>query len=247
MARIADAPSRELKHVQEIPVPNKLSLQRFTVMRTNIEKMYRSATPEQVRSGQDWYRQAHRFVAERDDPSRGAGVIAALSPGQQWDLNKAQFHQFYATPESHFQQLAQASTQGEKARKATHSELFGGTPLARQSAANILRAYDIRAGANPEDVLPMRKKTGNFYQNIRDPDDPHPVTIDTHAHDIAVGQKYPWKMDRGLSAVGRYGHFADAYRQAAAHLDVPTPNIVQAVTWQAWPRGRAAAQRGRGR
>lgn len=109
-----------------------------------------------------------------------------------------------------------------------------GTPLNNQSTDNILKAHAIRQGAAPESVLPMRQKTGHFYRNVNDPSDKEPVTVDTHAHDAARMSKLPFTTTRGLSSVGRYNHFADAYRNAAPRVGAELPHEVQATVWQHW-------------
>lgn len=241
----------------------------------NIMNTYRDAPAETIRQGRDWYPRAHDIAQKvgRGDARRGAGMIAALSPNQDWDLNIAMAHQMSQTPlrghqvallEQKARQHAAASQavyaaeraaggsrkagkglapahlyEAEDAARREHhavrADLFGGTPLNKQSSGNILRAESIRTGqANPEDVLPMRVKTGNFYRNVLDPSDPHSVTVDTHAHDIAINRKLPWETDRGLSAMGRYDHFADSYRRATHGLDESHAGTVQAVTWSHW-------------
>lgn len=242
----------------------------------NISETYRDAPAETIRRGREWYPRAHDIAGQvgHGDVRRGAGMMAALSPGQDWDINIAQAHQMSSTPMRGHQvallsqkaQVHQAANQAvaaaeraagggsqkkgagkapahlyeqqEMARRdhmAVRHELFGGTPLNKQSTENILRAHGIQHGeVEPEKVLPMRIKTGNFFQNIYDPSNPHPVTVDTHAHDIAVDRKLPWKQNRGLSAVGRYDHFADAYRQAAHRVGEEHGGNMQAITWTAW-------------
>jgi hypothetical protein len=77
-------------------------------------------------------------------------------------------------------------------------------------------------GEEPEKVLGGNKVT-SFYHNISDPSSPLHVTVDRHAHDIAIGNPFigaggkggvpktanasgnkPMSEDLGLSAMGRY-------------------------------------------
>lgn len=195
--------------------------------------------------------------------STGAGIVAALSPSMDWDDNIGAAHQFPNLPDHLVDAMSHhASAQAQLGREiAKHEKLVGkgnapahlyaahaaakdahmsarsvlrGTPLDKQSTDNLVKAQRIRAGESPTQVLPARVKTGNFYRNVNDPSDREPVTIDTHAHDIAVGVKLPFKQDRGLSAVGRYDHFADAYRTASRRLGDATPGETQAITWTHW-------------
>lgn len=134
-----------------------------------------------------------------------------------------------AAPAHLYEQHAAA----KRAHMAARSVLVG-TPLNGQSTDNIVKAARIRGGEDPESVLPQQKKTGNFYRNVADPSDPHPVTVDTHAHDAARMSKLPFKTDRGLSAVGRYDHFGDAYRNATPRVGETHAHVVQATVWQHW-------------
>lgn len=56
----------------------------------NITKAYRLATETDRAEGMAWYAGARAFAATLDsDVNRAAGVIAALSPLQQWPVNMA--------------------------------------------------------------------------------------------------------------------------------------------------------------
>jgi hypothetical protein len=87
----------------------------------------------------------------------------------------------------------------------------------------------------------MGLKTGNFYRSIMDPSDPEAVTIDRHAHDIALGRPYG-DADRGLGAKGRYAVLSLAYRNAAAKLGI-LPSELQATTWVVWTESLAGVKR----
>lgn len=179
----------------------------------NIVKIYNEATEDQKRRGAEWYRTAHELAdfLSEGNVRAGAGVIAALSANKAWDIN---------------QRLA---------RDAFNGNAHGHT------GANLAKVAKILAGADPETVLPMDAKTGNFYRCILDPDDQEAVCIDRHAHDVAVGA--PWgDRDRGLSAKGRYAVLSLAYRNAAAKLGV-TPSVVQATTWVVWTERLAGIDR----
>lgn len=45
--------------------------------------------PEHITEGMEWYREAYAIACELvpEDPSRGAGILAALSPLTSWPLN----------------------------------------------------------------------------------------------------------------------------------------------------------------
>jgi len=171
----------------------------------NIISVWSLATESQMNDGRDWYTQAHRTAAmlADGDVKVGAGLLAALSPQTAWWLNV---------------ELACDAFESGDARRHT-----------RDSCG---KANKIMAGIDPEDVLPMRRKTGHFYRCILDPSDPVAVCVDRHAHDVAVGVPYgDWS--RGLDAYGRYSLIALCYWEAAQRLG-ELPSTVQAVTWVAW-------------
>lgn len=178
----------------------------------NIIATYRKATEDQRRRGHEWYPTAHQLAdfLSEGNVTAGAGVIAALSANKAWDLN---------------QRLA---------RDAFHGEVHGHT------AENLAKVAKIMAGADPATVLPMGMKTGNFYRNILDPTDTEAVTIDRHAHDVAVGS--PWgDRERGLSSKGRYAVLSLAYRNAAAVLGI-LPSELQATVWVVWTESLAGVR-----
>lgn len=175
----------------------------------NVLRVYRGASREHRQAGRGWYAQAHALAASIDpdgDATRGAGVLAALSPRTPWDRNVALARQAYA--DGH----------------AT------GT-LVRSCWA----ADQIMAGVDPLDAL-GGPKVRAFFRLIADPTCRDAVCVDRHAIDIALGQRLTgrqrestWRLDTDA----RYDQFADCYRAAARTLRT-TPGRVQAVTWVAW-------------
>lgn len=179
----------------------------------NIVKIYNQASEDQKRRGAEWYRTAHELAdfLSEGDVKRGAGVIAALSANKAWDINQRLAH-----------------------------DAFNGNAHGH-TGDNLAKVAKILAGADPETVLPMGLKTGNFYRCILDPDDQEAVCIDRHAHDVAVGA--PWgDRNRGLGAKGRYAVLSLAYRNAAAKLGV-SPSVLQATTWVMWTESLAGISR----
>lgn len=79
-------------------------------------------------------------------------------------------------------------------------------------------------------------KTRNFYQNIMDPDDPEPVTIDGHAYSVYDGQ-YHTMRSQVLRRKFPYHTVADTYRECAIIVGGGLlPNQLQSVTWFTWKR-----------
>lgn len=169
---------------------------------SNIIATWELATPSQLRQGFEWYPLAHQLaeLLSEGHGRAGAGVIAALSANKAWPQNV----------------------------KMATSAFETGTPTGHVRDA-LGKAERIMSGEDPETVLPMALKTGNFYRCISDPTDPDAVVIDRHAHDVAVGTVNGVK-DRGLSNKRRYATLAHAYREAARRLG-ELPMTVQAITW----------------
>jgi hypothetical protein len=183
----------------------------------NITSRFKSATKEQRQEGVDWYKKANDIAFElgKGDVKKGAGILSALSPAMEWNRNIRAARELVNTGET------------------TH----------QYYTSTVVKAKRILEGEDPDTLFNEKTgaKTLNFYHNIANPDDPHPVTIDRHAHDIAVGEK--GSMTKTLSghlAGPRYRHFSEAYRNAAHELGIPIANQVQAVTWGTQPKGRQA-------
>lgn len=173
----------------------------------NILSVYRRATPQNIVEGMAWYDDAHSFARTLDpkNPSRGAGVIAALSPMSGWDNNKNKARQLF-------------TQEGD------------GTGIGMRR--NVAKAIDIYNGADPLDILGGNKVRA-FYATILDPTGDHNPVIDRHAFDIAMGKQFPNKGRVALERKGEYDRFATAYREAAATIGIG-PAQLQAITWVAW-------------
>jgi hypothetical protein len=200
-------------------LPTKPDAEQRELYVSRIIAAWHHATPEQRELGRHWYRAANGIARQLADGDavKGAGVIAALSPQKEWQLNK------------------------RMAAKALRGEPVGHLADALRKVAAIM------AGADPADILPMALKTGNFYRNIIDPSDPDPVTVDRHAHDVVAGVLYVGRGgkdtygDRGLSNVNRYAALAHCYREAGYRIG-ELPNVVQAGVWEAQTAGTLNAK-----
>ena len=171
----------------------------------NIISVWSIADEFEVNEGSRWYGEAHytASILADGDVRTGAGLLAALSPQTPWWMNV---------------ELA--------------CDAYESGTASRHTRDSCSKANKILAGIDPVDVLPMTRKTGQFYLSILDPGDPEAVCVDRHAYDIAVGIPLgDW--NRGLSAHGRYKLVADCYREAARRLG-ELPSTVQAVTWVTW-------------
>lgn len=175
----------------------------------NIMNKYKEASPEMVKGGHEWYERAH-------------DVAAKVGKG---DVEKGAGI------------IAALSPQTGWSRNVELSHRLVQTGHAEHTADNLQKAQRIQAGEHPMDVLGGHK-VRSFYQNIADPSNPHPVTIDRHAHDIAVGIPFRGTSKAtekagslGLSAIGRYQHFERSYKAASEQLGIEHPHKVQATTW----------------
>lgn len=122
----------------------------------NIMRVRKRATDDDVREGMEWYARAHDIAREAGDVTRGAGIIAALSPRMRWNVNV------------------------RLARVAFTMPLTGGA-----LTMSIDKVNAIRDGAYPLDVMGNGLKTRAFFVNILDPNDSETVTVDTHAIKVA--------------------------------------------------------------
>lgn len=172
----------------------------------NILDVYYRGDSAQYARGMSWYQTAHdlALLVGKGNAVMGAGVIAALSANTGWGQNR---------------KLALATSHGEAVK---------GLPLSLSKVEKIIR------GEDPERVLGNGRKTQSFFHNIAYPTTSQAVTIDRHAHDIAVGKVYGNER-RGLETPKRYRIFEEAYREAAREIGGPVlPSQIQAVTWVIW-------------
>ncbi len=169
----------------------------------NIVATYGRATADQLVRGGSWYSTAHSLAAFIS----GGDVRTGAGVIAVLSANKGW------------------SLNMKLATDACAGKIHGHTEVMLDKVRKIL------GGVDPADVL-NGPKTSNFFRNIVDQADAHSVTIDRHAHDIAVGVRYG-DRDRGLGAAGRYNLLADCYREAARRLGV-LPSVVQATTWVTW-------------
>lgn len=179
----------------------------------NITAVFRSATPEQIQAGFDWYADARRIAgvfSERYEVSVevAAGVIAALSPLNSWGNNINLAGRFLAA---------------------------GGLD-AGYLKANLAKARAILAGAPVEPTLSGLKVT-NFYRSILS-EGAEGICIDRHAYALAVNDRSVSNDIPSLSPK-RYAEVSDCYARAAKILareyGMPlTPAVVQSITWVVW-------------
>jgi hypothetical protein len=223
----------------------------FEQVTQNIRNLYH-ATPEELKAtGRVWYPKVHDAVAKGvrgmglggDTHLAGSGLVAALSPGMDFDRSNIQaFHELKHVRQKDWDVIMRhgATGSGQKRHPAV-AEVLQGLEIGKAPDVQLLKAHRIMRGEHPEDVI-LRggsPKTHSFMHNINDPTSNRFVTIDGRAHDIGVNRLTPWTYSgRGISSAAlkggkptRYEHFQDAYRTAAHMEDEGLGLTMQAITW----------------
>jgi hypothetical protein len=151
----------------------------LVAMRRRILAAYGEATAADLAAGLDWYRRAHD--AARDllpaDPSRAAGVIAALSPRCHWRTNLV-----WAAA------ILEAAERGDASPPRVHT-------LAMRRLA-----WRIALGEAPLEVL-NGPKVRAFYANITG--DLDAVTVDVWAARAAAGRDVARITGRTYTLIAR--------------------------------------------
>ena len=177
----------------------------------NILNTYSQASNIELQAGREWYDRAELLARTLcpNDVCRGAGVIAALSPRQTWDMNKKGAEKIIRSVDFH------------------HSGII---PRVAGTYSNIQKAWDIANGSDPVKVLssgtrPERwLKVQRFYRNITG--NHYLVTCDTWAATVALGE-FPTMQIGGRI----YLEIESSYQQAARWVGGISPRDLQAVCW----------------
>ncbi|HXC06092.1 MAG TPA: hypothetical protein VNZ86_15150, partial [Bacteroidia bacterium] len=185
---------------------------------SNLMKVWDKATPEDKSEGMNWYPKAHDFAVSLSIrynvsiPS-ACGVLAALSPGLEWNRNMID-----AT------ELLKAYSSGQ--------------PIPMVGAygkANTVKAEKCASGIDPLSIL-GGQKVRNFYSCILDPTSKG-CCIDRHAKSAAEGITLldSDKIRQTIIRDTQYQWYAEHYRTCAHNLGV-SPSQFQAVIWVVWKR-----------
>jgi hypothetical protein len=211
------------------------------VSAANVLRVFREGTPDQIAAGREWYSKAQAVARSLDpaDVSRGAAVLAVLSPMMNWQTNVRLARQAYTLADE----------------GASLDEITAALGCLKRNAA---KAAAIVLGTDPASVVSGEKVTafwGRIVDAAQGSTGPSSVVVDRHAADIATGMILGDKT-RGL-LLGRKGGFHSvqmAYSRAASALrrsgEAPgiTPAEVQACCWVIWrtlhahSQGKAAAR-----
>lgn len=184
---------------------------------SNVLAVYNNASADALRGGLSWYLDAHNFArmaggGRKRHVARNAGIIAALSPMNEWRNNKRKAAEFI-------------SLRGRVV-------VAKGQPNGIGLGDNVAKAIRIYKGEDPLDVL-KGDKVRAFYRTILDPTGDIDPVVDRHAFDIAVGRRTNDKARGILQRKGVYEEFANVYREAAKVAGIGSAQM-QAITWVAW-------------
>jgi hypothetical protein len=197
---------------------------------SNLIRCYDRAAESDRTEGLAWYQSAHdlcvTFGAKYSLPTSAVcGILAALSPGRQWNANVADT-QTFLDEWSH----------GARGKKLPLVGTYGWR--------NIVKASKIAAGRDPLAVLGGLKVRA-FFACVLDPSDSAEVCIDRHAKSAAIGRAVtdtadPKKRLGRLSLtatvnVGEYRILANHYRRCARNVGI-LPHQFQATVWVVWRR-----------
>lgn len=180
-----------------------------TVVTNNILKVYAKASKSEL--SYDWYADANSYAQHlattyKITIQQAVGVISALSPRKEWQLNK---------------------------RIADDLLKYGGCG---QIGIFVKKALDIVKSGNSEpEILKILngQKISAFYLNIMHPASTENVTIDRHAIAIALGRV---ASDKEQALTGaQYDFFKQCYKRASMKMNIK-PLLMQSITWDVWKR-----------
>lgn len=194
----------------------------------NILRVLDHATADELRDGLAFYAEFHGVarVLQRTyylpSVEHGAGVLAALSPMNDWDSNVSDAFEVC--------RWSPASDLGQSA-----------PPRVRTTNPNRDKAVAIRLGAHPEHALKGRKVRA-FYLNTAAPGAGLAVAVDRHLACAAVGRPI---SDHAISSL-----LSTNYRRIeATYMDIGAAHgllghQLASVVWFTWRRMKATATLG---
>ena len=187
------------------------------VVSDNIENVWDQHTLDDFNEGKMWYRDANQFSLEVADkykvtPVVSTGVLSALSPLKEWELNKRLTHNFFTLVEKDKQ---------EGWKKVGHYR------TQKEKAWNI---YNLVAPvASDVSKILNGLKTVNFFGSINNPDNDENFCIDRHMIKVAA-------VTNDLTLTSKqYLFLQKEYVNFAKRVNM-IPCSVQAILWVTWRR-----------
>ncbi len=184
--------------------------------KNNLMSVFERATIFDVTTGLESYRTYNRLTSAIATKygfgaNVGAAVFAALSPNNDY-----------------FGNLRDTDRVLKGVKEGKHwTDIKAST-----YTPNKVKAWEIARGSKPLDLI-VAPKTRNFYLNVSDPEDFHPVTIDGHMLCAWRGKRTV--LDDAKMNARVYAEVADGFRAVAKELGLIT-NQVQGVVWITWRR-----------
>ena len=207
----------------------------YKVTKGNIEKVFKQATNHEFHQGINWYSNATNFATDlfselnyQISLKKIAGVIASLSPRNEWSRNKID---------------ARNICKEFLSNKYYQLNLFGYHFLLNTKVctfnANKSKAIKILLANDSEiETLLKGNKLINFYRCIIG--DTEAITIDGHAFNIASNRvtslaEVPAISEKNYKAVQRVYRDAKNFINKRYNLNLKTSDL-QAVTWVTYKR-----------
>jgi len=184
----------------------------------NILAIFYQASTNELLEGALWYKRANTVashIAETYNVSlfKVCGVIAALSPRNEWTRNVIDAEALIS--------MYVSGGSMDDIRVCTYN-------------TNKAKAWTIMQGTDIEECL-GRKQTA-FYLNIATPDHSHDVTVDSHAYNVWLGEFNSIANTKSLSE-RTYNAVSQDYYFVANSLDLRAHQL-QAICWLAYRRLR---------
>lgn len=183
-------------------------------IKNRLHQHFKKCSRAEINQGKAWYNNANEFAAglsaKYELPIEViCGVIAALSPQKDWELNKVCTVSF-----------------------------FNGNKKGLSTKINVNKAIEIRDTKDINDIpsILLGKydgfKTHAFYHNLSKPKGCDHVTLDRHAIGLAFFSDYT-TYDRIRLTKAQYNYIQDNYKAVAAFYGL-LPHELQAILWIYW-------------
>jgi hypothetical protein len=191
----------------------------------NILEIYKQANNEEISSGKIWYKQTNeisRLMAVKYNLTviQTSGIIAALSPGTNWNQNIIDANNLCS--------LLNVGKNIKAIVCTTYNQnKFKASYLWQNSQLTKIEVFQVLLGCSKK-----VNKTSSFFLNILNPEIDDICTIDRHAYRINLGLTE--SIDVPLTEK-RYLCMNSAYKQASKQINISSIEL-QAITWLTFRR-----------